>query len=143
MDRKIVWQMREVEEILVELVRTGRKFPEAVMRPVQIDAARILVELYKIEATGDFNGEEATVRAEELLAAVHENVEDLIENKQAIANKLLKTLQLTRAGSDIELIEISEDKTKARITWKNGHHYDASIEADSGIAMIKDICRAI
>lgn len=66
-----------------------------------------------------------------------------IENKEAIAEQLLKAVQLTRAGQDVQAIEILDEGRTARILYRNGHSYDANIEADSGIAMIRDICRGI
>lgn len=69
------------------------------------------------------------------------------ENKQAILDTLVMTLWRTRAGRDIVDIQLTQDQTKALITWHvEGVKTETqlvNVECDSGVAMIIDICKAI
>lgn len=65
------------------------------------------------------------------------------ENKKLIIAYLHRCLQVTRAGEDIEAIELDAGETTATIIYKNGYRKAVCIEADSGIAMIRDIAAAI
>ena len=66
-----------------------------------------------------------------------------MENKRLIIGYFIRTLQLTRAGEDIEAIELSEDQNTETIIFRNGYKKPVDITADSGIAMIKDIAKSI
>lgn len=65
------------------------------------------------------------------------------ESKFAIAFELCSLLQCTHAGSDIDSIAISDDGETATVIYDNGGTKEVNIAADSGIAMIKDIIRAV
>lgn len=71
-----------------------------------------------------------------------------MENKQAICDALLTTLQLTRRYEDIQSIDYDAATETVTVTYKgisrrrNSHRY-ISVECDSGIAMIKDILKNI
>ena len=68
---------------------------------------------------------------------------EMKENKRLILAYYLRCLQLTNAGEGIQAIALSEDEETATIIFQNGHRQDVCIACDSGIAMIKDIARAI
>ena len=65
------------------------------------------------------------------------------ESKRMIIAYLLRLLQVTNAGEPIEAIELSDDQETATIIYRNGYKKPVDIACDSGIAMIKDIARAI
>lgn len=136
MNEEILKQMREVEATLAEAVKSIKHVPNgpSTIRPVQLEMAKVLAELYRIEASIQ---EDTWI---DISAAVQEPA---IENKEAIAEQLLKAVQLTRAGQDVQAIEILDEGRTAGILYRNGHSYRVDIEADSGIAMIRDICRGI
>lgn len=60
--------------------------------------------------------------------------------KQEIANKLAEALKLTEACRDMVGITISDDEEYAFVVFKNGYSRKVCIAADSGIALIRDIC---
>lgn len=66
-----------------------------------------------------------------------------MENKRLIVNYLLRCLQLTRAGEDIERIELDKSEQTALIVYRNGYRRPVNIACDSGIAIIRDITKAI
>lgn len=81
---------------------------------------------------------------EELLSAdITVGRETDLEDKQAIADKLTELLQMTRASSRLEKILLDSHKTTASLLWQDGYIQQVCIEADSGIAMIRDICRVL
>lgn len=69
------------------------------------------------------------------------------ENKQVICRYLLWTLQKTRGLTD--LIDLRYDEKRGiveAVTWRNGQmekKKEINVEADSGIALIKDVIRAL
>lgn len=65
------------------------------------------------------------------------------ESKRMIIAYLLRLLQVTNAGEPIEAIELSDNQETATIIYRNGYKKPVDIACDSGIAMIKDIARAI
>lgn len=52
-------------------------------------------------------------------------------------------LQATRAGSDIDQMELSDNRETIRITFSNKCVEDVNIACDSGIAMIMDVAKAL
>ncbi|MFG6393826.1 MAG: hypothetical protein K1W24_06535 [Lachnospiraceae bacterium] len=62
-----------------------------------------------------------------------------MENKEKIVNALKDVLVLTRAGADILDLVLDKAQSKITIVCKNGHFKNVSIEADSGLAIIKDV----
>lgn len=66
-----------------------------------------------------------------------------MENKKLILSYFLRCLQLTDAGEAIEAIELSDDKETATIIFRNGFKRPVNVACDSGIAMIRDIAKAI
>lgn len=66
-----------------------------------------------------------------------------MENKEEIVMRLKLLLTATRAGEDIDKINLTEDQHFVVIHWKNGCTQRVNIEADSGVAIISDVLRAI
>lgn len=68
-----------------------------------------------------------------------------MEDKSNICQRLLLTLQATRAGMDIyDMRYYRNNETEwVRITFNNGHVKRINVEADSGIALIQDVVRAL
>lgn len=65
------------------------------------------------------------------------------EDKKAIVKRLKLLLMTTRAGCDIDDLQLNEDETAVTVRFCNGHTRDVCIEADSGIALIQDVVRAL
>lgn len=65
------------------------------------------------------------------------------EDKKSILKRLKILLMITRAGCDIDDLLLSEDETTVTVRFCNGHTRDVCVEADSGIAMIQDVVRAL
>ena len=65
------------------------------------------------------------------------------ENKKLICCLLTQFVKETRAGEDVERITYYDDSQDAIIIWKSGSRRQVNCYADSGIAMIRDILRAI
>lgn len=69
------------------------------------------------------------------------------ENKELILNFLLHALWHTRAGEDVIDLQLLPDERYVKITFLNSgirtYSTHVCIEADSGIAMIMDICKAL
>lgn len=63
--------------------------------------------------------------------------------KRVTAHHLTYALQNTRAGHDVVDLILTDDLTKCSIVFKSGYRKIVDIEADSGVAMIVDICRAL
>lgn len=66
-----------------------------------------------------------------------------MENKQAICNALLTTLQLTRRYEDIQSIDYDAGTETVTVTYNEISHRNINVECDSGIAMINDILKNI
>lgn len=70
-----------------------------------------------------------------------------MENKQQlILDALCSALQLTRDQADLEALrykEISPDEQRVIATYDGGRHREINVSLDSGIAMIRDVLRAI
>ncbi len=65
------------------------------------------------------------------------------EDGKAILKRLKPLLMATRAGCDIDDLQLSEDETTVTVRFCNGHTRDVCIEADSGVALIQDVVRAL
>lgn len=61
------------------------------------------------------------------------------ENKQDIVSKLSGLLKATRAGSNIDRLELTADEKEVRITFGSGFGKSVNVTGDSGIALIKDV----
>lgn len=66
-----------------------------------------------------------------------------MENKQAICDALLTTLQLTRRYEDIQSIDYDASTETVTVTYNEYSHRYINVECDSGIAMINDILKNI
>lgn len=71
-----------------------------------------------------------------------------MENKQLICDKLTELLQLTRYGEDIDRLEYKPaDNTypeRVAVYYKDTiYGINVNVDADSGIALIKDVIRRI
>lgn len=65
------------------------------------------------------------------------------EDKAEIVSKLEKLLKATRAGSGIDRLDLSEDRSAVIIRHTSGLWQRVNIVADSGYAIIKDVMYAI
>lgn len=65
------------------------------------------------------------------------------ENKEEIIKKLSDLLKITRAGSDIDTMNLSEDKESVAIVFSTGYTRKVNIAMDSGISIIRDVARAL
>lgn len=66
-----------------------------------------------------------------------------MENKEDIVMRLKILLNATRAGQDIEKMELTEDGDFVMIEWESGCIQKVNIAADSGVAIIRDVLKAI
>lgn len=66
-----------------------------------------------------------------------------MEDKQAICDALLTTLQLTRRYEDIQSIDYDTNTETVTVTYNEVSHRYINVECDSGIAMIQDILKNI
>lgn len=68
------------------------------------------------------------------------------EDKQTIINFLFQTLKQTVAGVDLEAIKyeaLANGDEFAIIKYENGYHKSVCISCDSGLALMRDILRAL
>lgn len=61
------------------------------------------------------------------------------ENKENIVARLSLLLKATRAGADIDRLELSEDGNEVKIIFLTGCEKPVNVECDSGIALIQDV----
>lgn len=69
-----------------------------------------------------------------------------MENKQLILDALCSALQLTRDQADLEALEYKEIGPSGQhviATYDGGGSREINVSLDSGIAMIRDVLRAI
>lgn len=66
-----------------------------------------------------------------------------MENKEDIVMRLKLLLKATRAGSDIKDMILSDSQDEVTIMFENKAVIDVNIAADSGIAIIQDVIRAL
>lgn len=68
------------------------------------------------------------------------------ENKQTICDLLCEALKATRDQHDLVRIryeEIGQDEQQVVLDYEGGGHRSVNVSLDSGIAMVRDILRAI
>lgn len=65
------------------------------------------------------------------------------ENKKEIVRCLGKLLVMTRAGENISDLVLSKGQDTVTIFFKNGCTKKVNIEADSGIAVIRDVISSL
>lgn len=61
------------------------------------------------------------------------------ENKEDIVVRLSLLLKATRAGADIDRLELSEDESEVKIIFRSGGEKTVNVKCDSGIALINDV----
>ena len=69
-----------------------------------------------------------------------------MENKQHICDLLTETLRATRDQADLKRIryeEIGQDHQQVVLEYENGGFRSVNVSLDSGIAMVRDILRAL
>lgn len=66
-----------------------------------------------------------------------------MEDKNLICSKLLEAFQLTDYFHDMVALEYSPLHETVTATFRSGGKKHANVALDSGIAMIRDICRQI
>lgn len=66
-----------------------------------------------------------------------------LDDKREILNRLLPAIQATRAGNGAARLRLDEEEKTVVIEYNSGFTKTVNIEADSGIAMIIDVCRAL
>lgn len=67
----------------------------------------------------------------------------LMEDKKEIVTCLKVLLNETREGEDIKMMELTEDEHFVMLQWASGSVQKVNIAADSGVALISDVIRAI
>ncbi len=65
------------------------------------------------------------------------------ENKAEIVDRLSKLLAITRIGSGIRTMALSEDKKLVEIRYEGGGSKSVNVDGDSGYAIIKDVLAAL
>lgn len=65
------------------------------------------------------------------------------ENKKDIVAKLELLLKSTRAGEDIDRLELAADESEVHIIFLSGYVRSVNVECDSGIALVKDVIRRL
>lgn len=66
-----------------------------------------------------------------------------MENKKEIVMRLKLLLTATRAGSGIGELLLSEDQATVTVRFLNGGEKKVNVECDSGIALVRDVLRAL
>lgn len=69
----------------------------------------------------------------------------MMENKANITQRLLLCLMATRAGEDIEDMSYGEINREEIVTirFEHGRTLHVNVTADSGIALIQDVIKAL
>ena len=65
------------------------------------------------------------------------------EDNQKALGALANALRYTRAGSDVDRIEVVDDGCAAVIFFSGGGSKEVTIECDSAIAAFVDVCKAL
>ena len=65
------------------------------------------------------------------------------EDKELILHYLFQAVKRTRAGEDVVDMKFHSGSEDVVVIWKNGFRRLVNVEADSGIAMIRDVLGAI
>lgn len=63
--------------------------------------------------------------------------------KADLVRQLCMTVKMTRAGSGIADLLLDDENCFVTILYRNGYTKRLSVEADSGIALIQDVLKAI
>ena len=66
-----------------------------------------------------------------------------MENKEEIVKRLKLLLIVTRAGSNIADLILSEEQDKVVILFRHGGCREVNVAADSGYALVIDVLTAI
>lgn len=61
--------------------------------------------------------------------------------KQELLDALLPVIQMTRSGSKVKALKLVDEET-VKIVFPGGSHY-ANIACDSGMAIIRDVCKQV
>lgn len=64
-----------------------------------------------------------------------------MEDKKEIIKEFTRVLKMTRGGSKVADMILTEDETKVVILFRSGATRDVHVECDSGCAMLKDILK--
>lgn len=65
------------------------------------------------------------------------------ESKWMIVHYLYDALTWPRAGENVKELVLSRDEKTVEITFYGGSKKYVDVEADSGIALIRDVCAAL
>lgn len=65
------------------------------------------------------------------------------EDKRMICNHLCEALKLTRHCDGLEHLNYFEDSGEVIAIWDSGRRSIINVKGDSGIAMIRDVIRAL
>ena len=79
---------------------------------------------------------------DKVMQAVREYRAERTENKQEICDLLCATLKATRDQHDLESIMYHDDTETVTLAYEGGGR-SVNVALDSGIAMIRDILRAL
>lgn len=82
-------------------------------------------------------------QAVQVILADREEKAQKTENKETICRLLLKTLQQTRSGEDLILLEYDPEKETVTGRFRSGGIRNCNVEADSGLSMIRDIIKQL
>ena len=66
-----------------------------------------------------------------------------MENRQKICDLLLLTLKATRSGGSIKRLVYDDYTESVIVTYSNGSEKRVNIACDSGVALIRDVMKAI
>ena len=65
------------------------------------------------------------------------------ENKKDIVGRLSILMKATRAGYDLDKLELSEDGGEVIVRYESGYEKRVNEECDSGAALILDVVNAM
>ena len=65
------------------------------------------------------------------------------ENKKDIVGRLSILMKATRAGYDLDKLELSEDGEEVIVRYESGYEKRVNVECDSGAALILDVVNAM
>lgn len=82
-------------------------------------------------------------QAVQVIFADREEKKHKTEDKGTICRLLLKTLQETRSGEGLILLEYNPDKETVTGRFRSGGVRYCNVEADSGLSMIRDIIKQL
>lgn len=149
MKKEALIKMREAEDILLDVMKGIKMKADqlGVLKPAELEAAKVFAELMRIEAEINETEQDDDPDPDPHMKEEWEPAASEIEDRDYICWQLAKLLKETRAGSGIRSIIRSQESPEAdelaMILYTNGYTKCVNITADSGIAIIKDICKAI